>query len=92
MGTKLYSGYLLFSCLHKLIVEDSTQCFTAMPDYVLIFKKHGINEVPVEHTFGLFEYAGETPLLPAMEQTYGKWDDICKKYKGWKIGMTICRY
>ena len=59
-----------------------------MPDYVLIFKKHGINEVPVEHPFGLFEYAGETPLLPAMEQTYGKWDDICKKYKGWKDHRT----
>ena len=76
------------SLMHKLIVEDSTQCFTAMPDYVLIFKKHGINEVPVEHPFGLFEYAGETPLLPAMEQTYGKWDDICKKYKGWKDHRT----
>ena len=29
------------SLMHKLIVEDSTQCFTAMPDYVLIFTKKG---------------------------------------------------
>src|SRR6188768_1420465 len=29
------------SLMHKLIVEDSTQCFPAMPDYVLIFKRAG---------------------------------------------------
>ena len=27
------------SLMHKFIVEDSTKCFTAMPDYVLIFTK-----------------------------------------------------
>lgn len=27
------------SLMHKLIVEDSTQCFTAMPDYVLVFTR-----------------------------------------------------
>lgn len=39
------------SLMHKLIVEDSTECFTAMPDYVLIFKKTGQNEVPVTHEY-----------------------------------------
>lgn len=57
------------SLMHKLIVEDSTECFTAMPDYVLIFKKHGENAVPVTHTCGLTHYAGETPLLPHMIET-----------------------
>ena len=52
------------SLMHKFIVEDSTNCFTAMPDYVLIFKKKGINEVPVTHDYGLFSYAGSTPILP----------------------------
>jgi len=52
------------SLMHKMIVEDSTECFTAMPDYVLVFKKKGENEVPVTHQFGMFEYAGETPILP----------------------------
>ena len=52
------------SLMHKLIVEDSTQCFTAMPDYVLIFTKKGENKVPVTHPFGLREYFGETPILP----------------------------
>lgn len=52
------------SLMHKLIVEDSTQSFTAMPDYVLIFKKNGVSEVPVTHPGGLSYYAGETPILP----------------------------
>lgn len=52
------------SLMHKLIVEDSTQCFTAMPDYVLIFTKKGDNQVPVTHQYGLKRYFGDTPILP----------------------------
>jgi len=52
------------SLMHKFIVEDSTKCFTAMPDYVLIFTKKGDNEVPVTHEFGINHYAGEIPILP----------------------------
>jgi DNA modification methylase len=52
------------SLMHKFIVEDSTKCFTAMPDYVLIFTKKGENQVPVTHKFGINTYAGEIPILP----------------------------
>jgi len=52
------------SLMHKFIVEDSTKCFTAMPDYVLVFTKKGDNEVPVTHPFGINHYAGEIPILP----------------------------
>ena len=52
------------SLMHKFIVEDSTKCFTAMPDYVLIFTKKGENEVPVTHPYGINHYAGEIPILP----------------------------
>jgi len=52
------------SLMHKFIVEDSTKCFTAMPDYVLVFTKKGENLVPVTHPFGINHYAGETPILP----------------------------
>lgn len=52
------------SLMHKFIVEDSTKCFTAMPDYVLIFTKKGENKVPVVHPFGINKYAGEIPILP----------------------------
>lgn len=52
------------SLMHKFIVEDSTKCFTAMPDYVLVFTKKGENEVPVVHPYGINHYAGEIPILP----------------------------
>lgn len=52
------------SLMHKLIVEDATQCFPAQPDYLLIFKKKGDSEVPVTHEHGIDDYFGETPILP----------------------------
>lgn len=58
------------SLMHKLIVEDSTQCFTAMPDYVLVLTKKGDNAVPVTHPHGLKRYYGETPVLPNILQAY----------------------
>ena len=58
------------SLMHKLIVEDSTQCFTAMPDYMLIFTKKGDNAVPVTHPCGLKRYFGATPILPNILQAW----------------------
>ena len=69
------------SLMHKLIVEDSTECFTAMPDYVLIFKKRGVNEVPVTHPVGLRYYAGANPILPEMKDKYGTFEQLKSKYK-----------
>lgn len=76
------------SLMHKLIVEDSTECFTAMPDYVLIFKKSGENAVPVTHPVGLSFYAGETPILPEMTDKYGTYDQLKAKYAGWEDPKT----
>lgn len=58
------------SLMHKLIVEDSTQCFTAMPDYVLVLTKKGDNAVPVTHPEGLKRYFGATPILPNILQAF----------------------
>jgi len=58
------------SLMHKFIVEDSTKCFTAMPDYVLIFTKKGDNEVPVTHEKGFSRYAGAVPILPNIVQAW----------------------
>jgi len=71
------------SLMHKFIVEDTTRCFTAMPDYVLIFTKDGENTTPVTHPFGLNEYFGETPFLPAHIETYGNYSDFRKKWIGY---------
>jgi DNA modification methylase len=76
------------SLMHKLIVEDSTQCFTAMPDYVLTFKKKGVNAVPVTHPVGLSEYFGATPILPEMVEKYGTFEQLKKKYAGWEDPKT----
>lgn len=62
------------SLMHKLVVEDMTQCFPAMPDYVLVFTKKGENQEPVEHPKGLtdFPYFGETPILPHFVRSWNK--------------------
>lgn len=63
------------SLMHKLIVEDSTQCFTAMPDYILIFTRAGQNEVPVTHDHGLTRYFGDTPILPNILNAWNNAND-----------------
>lgn len=70
------------SLMHKFIVEDSTKCFTAMPDYLLIFTKSGDNEKPVTHEHGFSEYFGETPFLKDHEEKYGSFEALKKKYEG----------
>lgn len=81
------------SLMHKLIVEDATQCFVAQPDYVLIFKKKGESETPVTHPQGLFEYFGETPILPNILNAWNNangtslnerelWEHLNKEYYG----------
>lgn len=81
------------SLMHKFIVEDSTKNYPAMPDYILLFKKKGENEVPVTHPFGFTHYAGTSPILPETVGIYNRanntnfkngeelWDYICKKYE-----------
>jgi DNA modification methylase len=79
------------SLMHKFIVEDSTKCFTAMPDYVLLFTKKGENKTPVTHPFGLKNYAGEVPILPNILRAWNNangtnlnedqlWDHLKKEY------------
>ena len=68
------------SLMHKFIIEDSTRCFTAMPDYMLIFTKSGENKIPVTHEKGFTEYFGETPFLPAHIETYGDYETFKKKW------------
>jgi len=74
------------SLTHKNIVEDSTRCFTAIPDYVLIFRKGGENKVPVTHDNGLtdFDYFGETPFLPMHVEQYGEYKYFKEKWSNFK--------
>lgn len=72
------------SLMHKFIVEDASKCFPAMPDYLLIFRKHGENTVPITHPNGLndYEYFGETPFLDAHKETYSNYIDFRRKWIG----------
>lgn len=83
------------SLMHKFIVEDSTKCFTAMPDYVLIFTKKGENEVPVTNPQGLTRYFGEVPILPNILRAWNNangsgfneeelWEHLNKEFKDHK--------
>jgi len=66
---------------HKQICEDSSLCDVASADYLLLFRRHGENPIPVVHPEGLERYAGERKM-PA---------DLLK-YKGWKGKQTSNRY
>ena len=62
---------------HKTVVDDSINCGVASADYLLIFRKHGENKVPIAHPLGLQCYYGER-LIP----------DELLKYKNYKGKQT----
>lgn len=66
---------------HRTLVEDSTRCSVASADYLLIFRRHGDNPVPVAHPGGLTEYAGARPVPHEL-----------LRYRGWTGKQTENRY
>ena len=70
---------------HSQIVKDSTKCYPAGPDYVVLMRKPGADE-PVGNPLGLTYYAGELDadkrgqvgLKPAplhLQSKFANWDD-----------------
>lgn len=66
---------------HRQLTEDSTLCDVASADYLLMFRRHGTNEVPVQHPTGLMRYAGERKVPHELLQ-----------YRGWTGKQTENRY
>jgi DNA modification methylase len=66
---------------HKTVVDDSSRCSVASADYMLVFRRKGENQVPIEHPVGLLDYAGER--RPPSEVL---------KYRGWKGNQIENRY
>lgn len=66
---------------HRTIVEDGVYGGVASADYLLIFRKHGDNPIPVAHPTGLDDYAGEEPIPSQL-----------LKYKNWQGKQTENRY
>jgi hypothetical protein len=69
---------------HKGIVDDSSRCTVASADYLLLFRKHGKNPVPITHPEGLTEYAGAR-VMPADVRRYKGWTgpQIQNRYSHW---------
>ena len=66
---------------HATIVEDSAKAGVAGADYLLVFRRHGENKVPIAHPVGLLDYAGERK--PPVEVL---------KYRGWTGNQIENRY
>ena len=66
---------------HKTIVDDGVYGGVASADYLIFFRKEGENKIPVSHTHGLTEYAGECPMPT----------DILR-YRGWTGKQTENRF
>lgn len=47
--------------MHKQLCKDSTMCRSGIPQYLLAFRKPGVNPEPVAHQKGLEWFAGENP-------------------------------
>ena len=66
---------------HRGITEDSSRCTVASADYLLVFRRKGKNEVPIEHPHGLLDYAGSRQIP----------SDLLR-FKGWKGNQIQNRY
>jgi DNA modification methylase len=69
---------------HKTIVEDSSRCAAAGADYLLIFRKHGENQVPIAHPVGLLDYAGARQMPQDLLRYRGhRGSQIENRYSHW---------
>lgn len=58
--------------MHKTVsVVDSAMSRIAPADYLLIFKKAGVNKVPIKHEKGFRCYAGATPIPADLVRDFG---------------------
>jgi len=69
---------------HRSLIEDSSRCSVASADYLLVFRRHGKNAIPITHPTGLMEYAGEREM-PAELLRYRGWtgNQIENRYSHW---------
>lgn len=69
---------------HKTIVDDSSKCSNAAADYLLIFRKDGINPIPIKHPNGFLDYEGERQIPHEILKFKGhKGNQIENRYSHW---------
>lgn len=65
---------------HKTVVDDAAYAGVASADYMLIFRKVGKNQTPIENPTGMTYYAGEAPM-PNDILPYKNWEGDQKQNK-----------
>jgi DNA modification methylase len=66
---------------HRTLVEDSSRCTNAAADYLLVFRRSGLNTIPIIHPTGMLDYAGwRKPPVEVL------------KYRGWTGSQIENRY
>jgi len=69
---------------HRQICEDATLTNVAAADYLIPFRKRGVNPDPVTHPQGLFEYEGSREIPKELLRFRGhKGNQIENKYSHW---------
>lgn len=72
------------SLSHKGLTLDSTKSSIANADQLIIFRRSGVNAVPVAHPNGLMEYAGFNPIPRELMQYRGyRGNQIENRYSHW---------
>lgn len=56
---------------HRQLTEDSTLCDIASADFLLMFRRHGENTIPVVHPHGLMKYSGERVIPHELQRFKG---------------------
>jgi len=69
---------------HKQVVEDATLTNVACADYLIPFRKKGVNPIPVTHKRGFKRYVGEREI-PKEILKYKNWDgnQIENRFSHW---------
>jgi DNA modification methylase len=69
---------------HRSLIEDSSRCSVASADYLLVFRRHGENPVPIIHPVGLTEYVGERQVPAELHHLRGmEGNQIENRYSHW---------
>ena len=69
---------------HRSLIEDSSRCSVASADYLLVFRRHGENPVPIVHPVGLTEYVGERHVPAELHHLRGmEGNQIENRYSHW---------
>jgi DNA modification methylase len=60
---------------HKQIVKDSSRCHAAGSDYILAFRKGGVNKEPISNPHGITTYAGANSPPSELIKKYANWEN-----------------